>query len=174
MLIDLTVIAIYIACMLALGFVAMKRVKTRDDYLVAGRNLGPSFYVGTMSATMLGGASTIGSIKLGYTYGISGFWLCASLGFGIIGISLLLSKKLLKLNIYTVTQVLELHYNKNARYASAVIMMMYALMVAATSTIAIGTIMHSIWCALFLGGFIRWWYCSFIFHFRRYVVAYFN
>jgi len=160
MILDLAVIVFYALCMLALGVIAMRKVKTRDDYLVAGRNLGPAFYVGTMSATMLGGASTIGSIKLGYIYGISGFWLCASLGFGIIGISLLLSKQLLKLNIYTVTQVLELNYNKNARYASAVIMMMYALMVAATSTIAMGTIMQSLfgisffWAVLLGGGLV--------------------
>jgi SSS family solute:Na+ symporter len=38
--------------------------------------------MGTMAATVLGGASTVGTVRLGYVHGISGFWLCAALGAG--------------------------------------------------------------------------------------------
>ncbi|WP_027897034.1 sodium:solute symporter [Zestomonas thermotolerans] len=157
MALDLFVVLLYVAAMLALGWYGMRRAKTREDYLVAGRNLGPGFYLGTMAATVLGGASTIGSVRLGYVHGISGFWLCAALGLGIIGISLLLAKPLLKLKIYTVTQVLERCYTPAARHASAAIMLVYALMIAATSTIAIGTVMEVLfglpfWTAVLIGG----------------------
>lgn len=157
MALDLFVVLLYVAAMLALGWYGMRRAKTREDYLVAGRNLGPGFYLGTMAATVLGGASTIGTVRLGYVHGISGFWLCAALGLGIVGISLLLAKPLLKLKIYTVTQVLERRYNPTARHASAVIMLVYALMIAATSTIAIGTVMQVLfgmpfWVAILVGG----------------------
>ncbi|MDD1509285.1 sodium:solute symporter [Pseudomonas sp. CNPSo 3701] len=157
MILDISVVILYIAAMLALGWYGMRRAKTREDYLVAGRNLGPGFYLGTMAATVLGGASTIGTVRLGYVYGISGFWLCAALGLGIVGISLLLAKPLLKLKIYTVTQVLERRYNPTARHASALIMLVYALMIAATSTIAIGTVMQVLfgmpfWVAILVGG----------------------
>ena len=157
MILDISVVILYVAAMLALGWYGMRRAKTREDYLVAGRNLGPGFYLGTMAATVLGGASTIGTVRLGYVYGISGFWLCAALGLGIVGISLLLAKPLLKLKIYTVTQVLERRYNPTARHASAVIMLVYALMLAATSTIAIGTVMQVLfgmqfWIAILVGG----------------------
>ncbi len=143
--------------MLTLGWYGMRRAKTREDYLVAGRNLGPGFYLGTMAATVLGGAATIGTVRLGYVHGISGFWLCASLGFGIMGISLFLAKPLLKLKIYTVTQVLERRYNPTARHASAAIMLVYALMIGATSTIAIGTVMQVLfglpfWMSVLIGG----------------------
>ncbi|CAD5109644.1 sodium:solute symporter [Zestomonas carbonaria] len=157
MALDLFVVLLYVAAMLALGWYGMRRAKTREDYLVAGRNLGPGFYLGTMAATVLGGASTIGTVRLGYVHGISGFWLCAALGLGIIGISLFLAKPLLKLKIYTVTQVLERRYNPTARHASAAIMLVYALMIAATSTIAIGTVMEVLfgmpfWTAILIGG----------------------
>ncbi|MGX5219860.1 sodium:solute symporter [Pseudomonas segetis] len=157
MTLDLLVILIYVAAMLGLGFYGMRRSKNREDYLVAGRNLGPMFYLGTMAATVLGGASTIGTVRLGYVYGISGFWLCASLGLGIIGISLLLAKPLLKLKIYTVTQVLERRYSPTARHASAAIMLIYALMIGAISTIAIGTVMEVLfglpfWVSILIGG----------------------
>jgi len=45
-------------------------------------------YMSTMAATVLGGASTIGSVRLGYVHGISGFWLCATIGLGIIVLNL--------------------------------------------------------------------------------------
>lgn len=154
---DIFVVLLYVAAMLALGWYGMRRAKTREDYLVAGRNLGPGFYLGTMAATVLGGASTIGTVRLGYVHGLSGFWLCAALGAGIIGISLLLAKPLLKLKIYTVTQVLERRYNPTARHASAAIMLVYALMIGATSTIAIGSVMQVLfgipfWVSILVGG----------------------
>lgn len=157
MALDIFVVLLYVAAMLALGWYGMRRAKTREDYLVAGRNLGPGFYLGTMAATVLGGAATIGTVRLGYVHGISGFWLCASLGFGIMGISLFLAKPLLKLKIYTVTQVLERRYNPTARHASAAIMLVYALMIGATSTIAIGTVMQVLfglpfWVSVVIGG----------------------
>ncbi|SFT77813.1 sodium:solute symporter [Pseudomonas marincola] len=157
MTLDIVVILLYVAAMLGLGFYGMRRAKTREDYLVAGRNLGPGFYMGTMAATVLGGASTIGTVRLGYVYGLSGFWLCATLGLGIVGISLFLAKPLLKLKIFTVTQVLERRYSPTARTASAAIMLIYALMIGAISTIAIGTVMGVLfdlpfWVSILIGG----------------------
>ncbi|RWU24942.1 sodium:solute symporter [Pseudomonas alkylphenolica] len=157
MALDLFVVLIYAAGMLALGYYGMRRAKTHEDYLVAGRNLGPSLYMGTMAATVLGGASTVGTVKLGYVHGISGFWLCAALGLGIIALNLFLAKPLLRLKIFTVTQVLEQRYNPMARQASAVIMLAYALMIAVTSTLAMGTVLQVLfeipfWAAILLGG----------------------
>lgn len=157
MLIDLIVVLIYGAGMLVLGWYGMKRAKTTEDFLVAGRNLGPSFYMGTMAATVLGGASTVGTVRLGYVYGISGFWLCAALGAGIVVLNLFLAKPLLSLRISTVTQILERRYNPMARQASAVIMFAYALMIGVVSTLAIGTVMSVLfalpfWVSVLLGG----------------------
>lgn len=157
MMLDIAVVLAYAGAMLLLGWWGMRRAHSREDYLVAGRRLGPGLYIGTLSATVLGGASTIGTVRLGYEVGISGFWLCAALGLGIIGISQLLARPLLRLRIYTVTQVLERRYNPATRHASALIMLVYALMIGATSTIAIGTTLHVLfglpaWSAALLGG----------------------
>ncbi|MDF0604082.1 sodium:solute symporter [Neisseriaceae bacterium TC5R-5] len=154
---DLLVVSIYIISMLLLGWYGMRRATSQEQYLVAGRNLGPGLYMGTMAATVLGGASTVGSVRLGYVYGISGFWLCAALGCGIIVLNLFLAKPLLKLRIFTVTQVLERRYNSMARSTSAVIMLMYAIMISVTSVLAIGTVMQVLfdlpfWLAVAIGG----------------------
>ncbi|MFZ6046659.1 sodium:solute symporter [Pseudomonas sp. CR3202] len=157
MALDIFVVLIYAAGMLLLGWYGMRRAKSHEEFLVAGRNLGPAFYMGTMAATVLGGASTVGTVRLGYVHGISGFWLCAALGAGIIVLNLFLAKPLLKLRIFTVTQILERRYNPMARQASAVIMFAYALMIGVVSTLAIGTVMEVLfglpfWVSVLLGG----------------------
>ncbi|MCY1290661.1 Osmoregulated proline transporter OpuE [compost metagenome] len=157
MALDIFVVLIYAAGMLLLGWYGMRRAKSHEEFLVAGRNLGPAFYMGTMAATVLGGASTVGTVRLGYVHGISGFWLCAALGAGIIVLNLFLAKPLLKLRIFTVTQILERRYNPMARQASAVIMFAYALMIGVVSTLAIGTVMEVLfglpfWISVLLGG----------------------
>lgn len=154
---DILVVAIYIVGMLLLGWLGMRRASSREEYLVAGRNLGPAFYMGTMAATVLGGASTVGTVKLGYVYGISGFWLCAALGCGILVLNLFMARPLLKLKVFTVTQVLERRYNTVARRTSALVMLMYAVMICVTSVLAIATVMQVLftlpfWLAVVIGG----------------------
>lgn len=157
MVLDISVVVIYAAAMLLLGWYGMRRARTQEDFLVAGRNLGPGLYMGTMAATVIGGASTVGTVRLGYVYGISGFWLCAALGIGLVVLNLFLAKHLLKLRISTVTQVLERRYSARTKQASALVMLAYALMLAATSVIAIGTVMQvlfglPLWLSILAGG----------------------
>ena len=44
---------------------------------------------------MLGGASTVGGVKLGYQYGISGLWLVFMLGLGILVLRPVLVERIL-------------------------------------------------------------------------------
>ena len=157
MLLDISVVLAYALAMLLLGWYGMRRDRNQEEFLVAGRNLGPACYLGTMAATVLGGAATVGTVRLGYVHGLSGFWLCAMLGGGILVLNLFLAKPLLKLRIYTVTQVLERRYTPLARQASAAIMFVYALMLSVVSVLAMGTVIQVLfelpfWSAILLGG----------------------
>lgn len=157
MALDIVVVLIYAAGMLVLGWHGMRRARNHEEFLVAGRNLGPGFYMATMAATVLGGASTVGTVRLGYVHGLSGFWLCAALGAGILVLNLVLARPLLKLRIFTVTQVLERRYTPTARQASGAIMFAYALMIGTVSILAIGTVMQVLfglpfWLSVLLGG----------------------
>jgi SSS family solute:Na+ symporter len=68
---DLLVLAAYMVGIVAAGFWARRKANTQEQFLVAGRSVGPWLYSGTLAAIVLGGASTIGAVKLGYQYGIS-------------------------------------------------------------------------------------------------------
>ena len=154
---DVAIVVIYLLGMIAFGFWGKRRATTQSDFLVAGRRLGPLLYSGTMAAIVLGGASTIGGVGLGYKYGISGMWLVVAIGVGILALSLLFAGRIQRLRVYTVSQMLELRYGPGSSVLSGVVMWGYTLMLSVTSTIAYATIFGALFDigkvpAIILGG----------------------
>lgn len=157
--VDYTVIVVYLAGMLALGWWGMRRTSSTSDFLVAGRRLGPAMYSGTMAAIVLGGASTIGGVGLGYQYGLSGAWMVFTIGLGLLALSVFFSARITRLKVYTVSQMLDLRYGGSSGLISGIVMWAYTLMLAVTSTIAYATIFDVIFgldrvVAIVLGGAI--------------------
>ncbi|ANW20089.1 sodium:solute symporter [Streptomyces clavuligerus] len=140
MAVDYAVIAVYLAGMLGMGWWGMRRARSKSEFLVAGRRLGPWMYSGTMAAIVLGGASTIGGVGLGYKYGLSGGWMVVTIGLGLLALSILFSARIARLKVYTVSEMLDLRYGGRAGVISGVVMWAYTLMLAVTSTIAYATI----------------------------------
>jgi SSS family solute:Na+ symporter len=157
---DYLVITTYFVAMIGAGYWGLRRARDAEDFLVAGRRLGPVMYMGTLSAVVLGGASTIGGVSLGYQYGLSGMWLVVMLGLGILALGTLLSTRLSNLGVYTVSEMLGLRYGPYSRLIGAIVMATYDLMVAVTATIAIGTVFDVIlgippvWAILIAGGIV--------------------
>ncbi|WP_329534052.1 sodium:solute symporter [Streptomyces sp. NBC_01450] len=159
MAVDYTVIVVYLAGMLAMGWWGMRRAKSKSDFLVAGRRLGPAMYSGTMAAIVLGGASTIGGVGLGYQYGLSGAWMVFAIGLGLLALSVFFSARIARLKVYTVSEMLDLRYGGRAGVISGVVMWAYTLMLAVTSTIAYATIFDVLFdmnrtLAIIIGGSI--------------------
>jgi SSS family solute:Na+ symporter len=141
---DYIVVVAYFAVMLGAAWWGYRRARTADDYLVAGRRLGYPMFIGTLSAVVLGGASTIGTVSLGYEHGLSGAALVFMIGLGLIGLGVLLSRRLAVAGVYTVPELMAKRYGISARLVSAAIMAAYALMIAITSTIASGTVFNDL------------------------------
>ncbi|MFD9212164.1 sodium:solute symporter [Streptomyces sp. NPDC059544] len=159
MAVDYAVIVVYLAGMLAMGWWGMRRAKSKSEFLVAGRRLGPSMYSGTMAAIVLGGASTIGGVGLGYKYGLSGAWMVFAIGLGLLALSIFFSARIARLKVYTVSEMLDLRYGGRAGLITGVVMWAYTLMLAVTSTIAYATIFDVLFdmnrtVAIVLGGSI--------------------
>ncbi|MET9555073.1 sodium:solute symporter [Streptomyces sp. NPDC006645] len=159
MAVDYAVIVVYLAGMLAMGWWGMRRAKSKSEFLVAGRRLGPWMYSGTMAAIVLGGASTIGGVGLGYQYGLSGAWMVFTIGLGLLALSVFFSARIARLKVYTVSEMLDLRYGGRAGIISGLVMWAYTLMLAVTSTIAYATIFDVLFdmhrtVAIILGGAI--------------------
>ena len=65
-LVTVAVIAIYFLVLLGIGVWASKKIKTTEDYLVAGRSLGFWVFVLLMIGTVCSGMSLLGVSGLGY------------------------------------------------------------------------------------------------------------
>ncbi|NYE96399.1 SSS family solute:Na+ symporter [Psychromicrobium silvestre] len=157
--INVIIVIAYLVAMLLFGFWGKSRTKNNSDFLVAGRRLGPVLYTGTMAAVVLGGASTVGGVGLGYKFGISGMWLVVAIGVGVLLLSLAFAGTIQKLKIYTVSQMLSLRYGHKATQTSSIVMLAYTLMLCATSTSAYATIFVVLfgwerWVAIAVGGAI--------------------
>jgi SSS family solute:Na+ symporter len=143
-MIDFAVLALYFAGMLAIGWLAKKAIRTEEDFAVAGRRLGPLLYGGTMAAVVLGGASTVGGIGLGYQHGLSGMWLVVAIGFGVILVSLVFAAPIRRMKLYTVGEMLEVRYGRHARLMTGIVMAVYTLLLCVVSTIACGSVLSTI------------------------------
>jgi SSS family solute:Na+ symporter len=139
---DIAIIVVYLVAMLAFGFWGKTRTKDSADFLVAGRRLGPTLYTGTMAAVVLGGASTVGGVGLGYKWGLSGMWLVVSIAVGLLALSLFFAGRIQRLRVYTVAQMLRLRYGVDATSSSGLVMAAYTLMLSVTSTIAYATVFN--------------------------------
>lgn len=140
--IDYAMIVLYFALTVGAGVAGSRLAKTRDDYLVAGRRLSFPLFFGCMGAVALGGASTIGSTRLGYEYGLGGIWLNVSIGLGLICAGLLITSKLSKLRAISVNEVVERSYGRAAHTFSTVLTLIYTLVLSVTQVIAIGSIVN--------------------------------
>ena len=142
--IDYAIIAVYFIVIVAIGFIALRFTKTKEDYLVAGRRLSFPLFFGCMAALALGGGSTVGSAELGYRYGFGGVWLNVSIGCGLILAGLLITSKLSKLRALSVNEVVEGSYGPTARLFSTVLTLVYTVTLSVVQVIAIGTIINGV------------------------------
>ncbi|MEV6013737.1 sodium:solute symporter [Streptomyces sp. NPDC051976] len=159
MAVDYLVMIVYLLGILGVGWWGKRRARSKSDFLVAGRRLGPLMYTGTMAAVVLGGASTIGGVRLGYTYGISGAAMVFAIGLGLLALSIFFSARIARLRVYTVAEMLSLRYGDGASLISGVVMWIYTLMLAVTSTIAYASVFDVLfdvprWAAVVIGGAI--------------------
>ncbi|MCT9083550.1 sodium:solute symporter [Streptomyces fulvoviolaceus] len=159
MTVDYFVMAAYLLGIIGVGWWGKKRAASKSDFLVAGRRLGPLMYTGTMAAVVLGGASTIGGVRLGYTYGISGADMVFAIGLGLLALSIFFSARIARLKVYTVAEMLSLRYGDTAAVISGIVMWVYTLMLVVTSTIAYASVFDVLfdvpsWVAVLIGGTI--------------------
>jgi SSS family solute:Na+ symporter len=113
--IDITVLAIYLICIILIGFKFARKHKTAEDYFLAGRSMtwpliGFSLLASNMSSTTL-----VGLAGDAYSTGISVFnyeWMAAII---LVFFSIFILPFYLKSRIYTIPEFLEKRYDGKIR-----------------------------------------------------------
>ena len=111
---ELIGIFLYLALQLAFGLMVSRIIKTQDDYLLAGRQVGPVLGLFSIFATWFGAEAVFGVSAQFVKNGLSGVVadpFGSSLCLVIAG--LFFAKKLYKLNILTVGDFYRMRYNRS-------------------------------------------------------------
>jgi len=114
------IILAYLLILIGVGAYRSKFVKNQDDFMVAGRKLSAKVLIGTLLATWIGSGSIIGGAGLAYDKGLSALWFDAGVWVAII-ILYFVAGRARNFGQYTVPDILEARYNKNARLLGTIV-----------------------------------------------------
>jgi SSS family solute:Na+ symporter/sodium/proline symporter len=109
-----TVIAIYVLLLFSVAVMKSRKIKTQDDFMVAGRHVPVLMLVGTLVCTWIGSGSLFGGAGLAFRMGFAQLWMSAGAWVGI-AIVYFLAHRVRRIAEYTVPDILEKRYNKWAR-----------------------------------------------------------
>ena len=114
----LTIVA-YLIVLLSVGLLLSRRIKSKEDFFVAGRTLTAPILVGTLLATWIGSGDIFSVSDLSYHHGYSsligssGGWL----GFIIV---FFIAARVRRFGQFTVPDILEARYNQWARLLATI------------------------------------------------------
>ena len=160
---QLTALILYSVLFIAIGFFISRKVRKADDFLVAGRRLGPGLLATTFLAANIGAGSTVGATGLGYAFGWSAWWWVGSAGIGSFILANTVGPKIWSLAAKngwrTVGDFLDHRYNRSVRGLIAVLLWMGTLMILAGQLIAISQILEIVvglpkWQGCLIGGIV--------------------
>jgi len=109
----ITILA-YLIFLFAFGLKIVRRLKKKEDFLVAGRTLTAPILVGTLLATWIGSGDIFSVSDLSYNHGYSSLIGSAGGWLGII-IAFFIAGRVRRFGQFTVPDILEARYNKWAR-----------------------------------------------------------
>ncbi len=134
------VVVVYLIAMLAIGFYSSKKVSTNEDFMVAGRTLGPILLAGTLSATEIGGGSSLGVVEKAYgSWGLGASWYVTTMGIAFVILSFV-AHKFRGAAVKTVPEYFRRRYGKSAGLITAIIMILPLIGLTASQFIASATI----------------------------------
>jgi SSS family solute:Na+ symporter len=157
----LVVLILYTASFIVVGFVMARRVKRADDFLVAGRSLGPGLLASTFLAANIGAGSTVGATGLGYVHGWSAWWWVGCAGIGSLILAYTVGPKIWAIAAAngwrTVGDFLDHRYGRSVRGLIAALLWVATLMILAGQLIAISEILTVVaaipkWLGCVIGG----------------------
>jgi len=105
---------------LAAGIYSGKKVSSSYDFSVGGRKVGYLFIAGTITGTLVGGASTVGTSELAYSYGFSAWWFTLGAGLGCLLLRLIFVKPIYRTGDETISQILAEEYGEKVGLISSV------------------------------------------------------
>jgi SSS family solute:Na+ symporter len=137
------VLAIIVLSLLAVSVGRLGKVKTKADYLVAGRSLPAFVLVFTLLSSWIGSGSLLGGAENAYKHGFVALWQGAGGWAGLLLIYFI-APRARKFAQFTIPDLLEARYNQIARVLGVVAILFTYTAITSYQLIGGGDILHLI------------------------------
>ena len=144
-IIALIIILLYMGATVLIGLIASKKKEEKkqsnDDFLMAGKSLGPVVLAGTLFAANTGGASTTGIATNVFKYGLSASWYVIAGGIGFILVSFI-APYFRRAQANTVPEIISKRYGKASHIFTAFTSILALFMATGAQIIATASIIN--------------------------------
>jgi len=151
-MLELIIIGVYFAGMIAIGLVSRKKARGVDEFFVAGRKGSSWLITGSLLATIVGGSATVGMAGLGFSRGLTGAWWLLVGSIGLFTLGLFFAKKVRDFALYTLPELAGKHYDSRVSLAASILIVIAWLGITAGQIVATGKIMS----VLGVGSSVLW------------------
>jgi SSS family solute:Na+ symporter len=137
------VLGIIVVTLLSVSLARLHTVKTKADYLVAGRSLPAFVLVFTLLSSWIGSGSLLGGAENAYKHGFAALWQA---GGGWAGLALIyfIAPRARKFAQFTIPDLLEARYNQAARVLGVIAVLFTYTAITSYQFIGGGDIVHLI------------------------------
>lgn len=132
----------YVSLQILFGVYASRRIKTEEDYLLGGRNIGPTLATFSLFATWFGAETCIGAASQAYAGGI-GTLAVEPFGYGscLLLMGLVLAVPLWKLRLTTLSDLFANRFGPSVERLSVLLLVPTSMLWAAAQIRAFGQIL---------------------------------
>ena len=136
----IVIVVVYLIAMLLIGWYSYTKISSNEDFMVAGRRLGPVLMAGTLAATEIGGGSSLGVVEKAYgDWGMGASWYIITMAI-TFGFLTFLGSKFRQSMVKTVPEYFRRRYGRSSGAITSVIMIIPLIGLTATQFIASSTI----------------------------------
>lgn len=144
MTLELAAVLVFVAVQLAIGWWVSRRIAGEDDYLLAGRRMGPLLATGTLFATWFGAETCVGSAGQVFEHGVSlrsaepfGYGLC------LVLMGTVLARPLWKRRLVTLADLFRERFSPGVERLAVLLMIPTSVLWAAAQLRAFGQVLAS-------------------------------
>ena len=140
------VLAVIVLTLLTVSLARLGKVKTKADYLVAGRSLSAFVLVFTLLSSWIGSGSLLGGAENAYRHGFAALWQGAG-GWAGLALIFFIAPRARRFAQFTIPDLLEARYNQSARLLGVIAILFTYTAITSYQFIGGGDILHLIFPA---------------------------
>src|SRR5580700_4785779 len=155
------VLGAIVLTLLVVSLTRLGSVKTKADYLVAGRTLPAFVLIFTLLSSWIGSGSLLAGAETAYRHGFAALWLA---GGGWAGLALIyfIAPRARRFAQYTIPDLLEARYNQTARVLGVIAILFTYTAITSYQFIGGGDILHLIFPTVISAEYGRYLLAGFV------------